>query len=391
VPESKDKRGWGSDSGAYTSAAGYKAVSDIPWVPPNPGPWKALWNFPSIPKVDLFVWTLIHNSILTFDNLKRKGWEGPSRCPLCSQAEETIAHLLFICEFSKEVWGLLVGSVASNLPTSGKELFNCWLSLSPFDLTKKNLLKTVWMWIPKFICWKIWLERNNRIFNEERRLPAQVAIKVKTMISEAISVKTSIQNSATLTDEEGNWLKEFRQTHPNINQINPPKNRNWEIRMTEQDFLKWRSTLDEWCLFFDGASKGNPGRAGGGGILLEPTGSSKLSFAWGLGFASNNQAEFLALWQGLTQVVKLGIKEVTIVGDSKQVVDALNLKKIPKDMRLAHLYKKTLILLEQLNDYKIYHVLRLLNGQADKEANQGTLLSKGLLKINGETSHHSIP
>ena len=161
--------------------------------------------------------------------------------------------------------------------------------------------------------------------------------------------------------------------------------------MAEQDFLKWRSSLDEWYLFFDGASKGNPGKAGGGGIILEPTGSTKLSFAWGLGFASNNQAEFLALWQGLTQVVKLGIKEVTIVGESKQVVDALNFKKIPKDMRLAHLYKKTLLLLEQLNDYKIYHVLRLLNGQADKEANQGTSLNKGHLKINGETSHHSIP
>jgi hypothetical protein len=52
---SKDKRGWGSDSGLYTAATGYKAIIDLPWVPPNPGPWKALWNFPSIPKVDLFV------------------------------------------------------------------------------------------------------------------------------------------------------------------------------------------------------------------------------------------------------------------------------------------------------------------------------------------------
>ena len=161
--------------------------------------------------------------------------------------------------------------------------------------------------------------------------------------------------------------------------------------MPEQEFLKWRSTLDEWWLLFDGASKGNPGRAGGGGILLEPNGSIKLSFAWGLGFASNNQVEFLALWQGLNQVLKLGIKEVNIVGDSKQVVDAINLNKPPKDMRLAQLYKKILILLEQLNEYKFYHVLKMLNGDADKEANQGSLQNKGQLKINGETSHHPIP
>jgi ribonuclease HI len=389
--ESKDKRGWGTSSGVYTAAAGYKIVTGVPWVPPNPGPWKALWNYPSIPKVDLFTWTLIHNSILTFDNLKRRGWEGPSRCPLCTQTEETIDHLLFNCDFSKEVWGFLVGPLASNLPTESKELFNCWLSLTPFDLTKKNLLKTIWMWIPKFTCWKIWLERNNRIFKEEKRLPAQVAIKVQTMISEAINAKPSIRNSATITEEEANWLKNFKSAHQNNNQPIPPRTRNWEIRLPEQEFLRWRSTLDDWWLLFDGASKGNPGRAGGGGTLLEPNGATKLSFAWGLGFATNNQAEYLALWQGLNQVLKLGIKEVKIAGDSKQVVDAINLNKPPKDMRLAQLYKKILILLEQLKEYKIYHVLRTLNGDADKEANLGSLQNKGQLKINGTTSHHPIP
>jgi ribonuclease HI len=351
--ESRDKRGWGTSSGVYTAAAGYKIVTGIPWVPPNPGPWKALWNFPSIPKVDLFSWTLLHNSILTFDTLKRRGWNGPSRCPLCTNSEETISHLLYNCEFSKEVWGYLVGPLASSLPSESKELFNRWLSLTPFDLAKKNLLKTIWMWIPKFTCWKIWLERNNRIFKEEKRLPAQVAIKVQIMISEAINAKPSIQNSATITEEEAFWLKTFKPAHQNSNHPNPPKTRNWEIRLPEQEFLKWRSTLDDWWLLFDGASKGNPGRAGGGGILLDPNGATILSFAWGLGFATNNQAEYLALWQGLNQILKLGIKEVMIVGDSKQVVDAINLHKQPKDMRLAQLYKKILILLDQLKEFKI--------------------------------------
>jgi ribonuclease HI len=77
--------------------------------------------------------------------------------------------------------------------------------------------------------------------------------------------------------------------------------------MEEQEFLKWRSSINEWCLFFDGVSKGNPGQAGGGGIILEPSGTIHLSYAWGLGYASNNQAEFLALWQGLIQVLKMGI------------------------------------------------------------------------------------
>jgi hypothetical protein len=80
-----------------------------------------------------------------------------------------------------------------------------------------------------------------------------------------------------------------------------------------------------------------------------------------------------------------------IFGDSKQVVDVLNPKKSPKDINLAQLYKKILLLLEQIKDYKFFYVLRSLNGQADKEANSGTLLSKAHLTVNGGASNHSIP
>ena len=161
--------------------------------------------------------------------------------------------------------------------------------------------------------------------------------------------------------------------------------------MPEHEFLRWRSSLDDWWLLFDGASKGNPGKAGGGGILLEPNGSTKLTFAWGLGHASNNQAEFLALWQGINQALKLGINKIKIAGDSKQVVDAINLNKPPKDMRLAQLHKKIRILLDQIQEYKVYHVLRGLNRDADIEANRGSLQIKGQIIINEVISFHLIP
>jgi ribonuclease HI/exonuclease III len=386
-----DKRGWGTTTGVYTAAAGYKNVTSTPWVPPNPGPWKALWNFPSIPKVDLFAWSLLHNSILTYDNLKRRGWEGPSRCPLCTQSEESIAHLLLQCDYSKKVWEILVGPLALQIPNESQALFNIWMSLSPFDLKKKHQLKTIWMWIPKFVCWKLWLERNNRIFKEEKRLPQQVAIKIQVMISEAINARPSVQNSDSTTIEEDNWIKMFRPTCQNQTQSPAPNLRKWEIRLPEQEFLRWRSSLEEWWLQFDGASKGNPGEAGGGGVLTDANGSSKLSYAWGLGHASNNQAEFLALWQGLNQALKIGINKINIAGDSKQVIDAINLNKTPKDMCLAQIYKKIRILLDNFQAYKIYHVLRDLNKDADKEANLGSTQPKGQLQINEETSYYPIP
>ena len=148
-----------------------------PWAPPNPGPWEALWKYPSIPKIDIFTWQVLHNSILTNDNLKRKGWAGPSRCPLCKNAEENADHLFIACDFTQETWRIMLGPITISFPSSVVEMVSRWLHLYPYDLSKKNLIKTTWMWIPKFLSWKIWLERNNRIFKDESRVPAQIAVK----------------------------------------------------------------------------------------------------------------------------------------------------------------------------------------------------------------------
>jgi hypothetical protein len=99
----KDKRGWGGNSGAYTTATRYHLIKALPTVPPNPGIWKAIWSSKTIPKIDMFTWTLAHKSILTVENLRKRGWEGPYRCPLCCHSEETIDHLLINCDFPKEV------------------------------------------------------------------------------------------------------------------------------------------------------------------------------------------------------------------------------------------------------------------------------------------------
>ena len=99
-----------------------------------------------------------------------------------------------------------------------------------------------------------------------------------------------------LNSEEDQWLKELVPNHQNRS-IPPAKApSHWEIHLEEQEFIKWRSALDDHCLFFVGASKGNPRKAGGGGVILSPGGSTELCFAWGLGHETNNREEALALW-----------------------------------------------------------------------------------------------
>jgi hypothetical protein len=328
----KDKRGWGTVTGTYSAAAGYQSLQAIPHVPPDPTPWRTVWSHKSIPKIDMFFWTMAHKSILTSENLRRRGWQGPSRCPLCTSEEETTDHLLLNCPFAKEVWEnvVMLGPDKLTRPTSTSDLLSTWALCSPFSLRKKDLLKASWMWLPKFVMWKIWLERNNRIFNEKSCNSFQVTLKIKALLSEALEAQTKLQNSDTLDSEEEQWLKELVPNHLHRIATNSALKASWEIRMGEQDFIKWRSGLGMHSLTFDGASKGNPGPAGGGGFLLDPLGMLEVTYSWGLGIETNNMAEALALWQGLRLAASKSIQKLVVFGDSRVIIQAMKTRRRPK-------------------------------------------------------------
>ncbi|GJM84715.1 hypothetical protein PR202_ga00412 [Eleusine coracana subsp. coracana] len=78
-------------------------------------------------------------------------------------------------------------------------------------------------------------------------------------------------------------------------------------------------------LHFDGASKGNPGKAGAGAVLMTEDGRvvyfilniSRLRE--GLGIATNNVAEYRGLILGLRYSIRHGFKRIKVHGDSQLV------------------------------------------------------------------------
>ena len=66
--------------------------------------WTHLWTSPQWPKISHFLWLLLHRRILTWENLTRKGFQGPSRCCLCKDQQESIDHLMDACPFSSSLW-----------------------------------------------------------------------------------------------------------------------------------------------------------------------------------------------------------------------------------------------------------------------------------------------
>lgn len=149
--------------------------------------------------------------------------------------------------------------------------------------------------------------------------------------------------------------------------------------------------MADHSLFFDGASKGNPGATDGGGVLLNPAGSITLSFSLGLGQNSNNRAEALALWQGLKLALSKNIRKLVVFGDSRIIVQAMNTKRSPSQVHLAHLFKKINLLASKFQKIRFFHILRDLKALVDLEANNGSLLVRSLLSLDGTVSFCNIP
>ncbi|XP_026659122.1 uncharacterized protein LOC103703834 isoform X5 [Phoenix dactylifera] len=119
---------------------------------------------------------------------------------------------------------------------------------------------------------------------------------------------------------------------------------------------------------FDGASKGNPGKAGAGAVLRTEDGTVVSRLREGLGDATCNVAEYRALILGLKYALKKGFKQIHVQGDSKLICMQVQDLWKTKNQNLADLYKEVKELKDMFLSFKIGHVKREFNSDADTQA-----------------------
>ena len=123
-------------------------------------------------------------------------------------------------------------------------------------------------------------------------------------------------------------------------------------------------------LFTDGAARGNPGPAGLG-LVLEDDQGMRL---WGghryIGTATNNQAEYLALIEGLKEAGRWKPHRLEVYLYSQLVVEQLAGRYRVKNSDLRDLHSKALALLNGFADAAVSHVPREKNRGADALANR---------------------
>ena len=147
----------------------------------------------------------------------------------------------------------------------------------------------------------------------------------------------------------------------------------------EADFSDWWKNKNKVTIFFDGASKGNPGNTGAGGLIFLPGGWIQTCFSWGLGQLSNNQAELYTLLKAFQLASETGHSNLQIFGDSELIVKVLNYAakffhlSLNVTMHMLHF-----ILIECMS-VSSFHILRDFNKLADLKANQGCMLPQGMI------------
>ena len=124
-------------------------------------------------------------------------------------------------------------------------------------------------------------------------------------------------------------------------------------------------------LFTDGASRGNPGQAGAGAVLLSPKGEELIARSAYLGTCTNNVAEYRALILGLDASLQLGCEELSIALDSELIVRQIQGRYKVKNEALLPLFQQVQERLSRLRKWSIMHVPRSQNSRADQLANQG--------------------
>jgi probable phosphoglycerate mutase len=121
----------------------------------------------------------------------------------------------------------------------------------------------------------------------------------------------------------------------------------------------------------DGGSRGNPGNAGYGAVVLDPVTEEVLAErSAGLGVTTNNVAEYTGLIAGLRAALELGADEVEVRMDSKLVVEQMCGRWQVKHPVLRRLADEAASLVRELRRVTFEWIPRARNARADALANR---------------------
>ena len=140
--------------------------------------------------------------------------------------------------------------------------------------------------------------------------------------------------------------------------------------------ISWQFPPPTWFkLNSDGSLLGNPGKAGGGGLIRNDKGEWLKGYARNVAFSTSVAAEVWALRDGLRLCIALKLPTVIIELDAKLIVDLLQKSDDPRNC-IDALVSDCKIELGNIPRVQINHCYREANKCANALARRGAMLSQ---------------
>jgi ribonuclease HI len=120
----------------------------------------------------------------------------------------------------------------------------------------------------------------------------------------------------------------------------------------------------------DGGSRGNPGPASYGVVIRDPKGEIIARLKKYIGQTTNNVAEYFGLIAALDYAENHGVRALRVLSDSELMVKQMRGQYKVKSEDLRPLFERARKMSQSLESFRIEHVYREQNREADALANQ---------------------
>ncbi|KAL8125037.1 hypothetical protein AgCh_012638 [Apium graveolens] len=248
--------------------------------------WKKLWNLELPGKIHLFLWRTLRLCLPTNTALLEKKVNIDGQCSWCHVANETEKHILFECQFAREVW-----------ESSGMAQ---WVKTMPGE-TIFDMFKRLFNSGPKeqhvhlaLLCWSLWNRPNKWVWD-------RVAASVFGTTSAAFSLLASWKEAQ---------LERVRSSTATVG----------------HNIQRWQAPDQHWVkINIDAATFMELGTVGIGGVIRDERGSFVRAMCKQIrGNWTPREAEAISLKEALSWVKQYGFRRCVFETDSKLLADAVN-------------------------------------------------------------------
>ncbi len=125
----------------------------------------------------------------------------------------------------------------------------------------------------------------------------------------------------------------------------------------------------KFIVYTDGGARGNPGPGAVGVIVKDKNGKVVKEIGKFIGKATNNEAEYKAVMEGLKTCAKSGAENLDFYIDSLLVVNQLNGDFKVKDKKIRTFWNEVKTLEKNFKEVSYTHIPRTKNFQADRIVN----------------------